>query len=187
MSEQETTPDNDLLERAVRGDAEAFGLLYRLHLARVYRFVHYRVSDPLEAEDLTETVFLKAWEALPAYQQAGLPWTAWLFRIAANTVIDHYRTRRPHDGLEETLPDEALELVERVSLSEERGKVREALQQLPPDQRRLLWLRFVDGLSHAEVASMLGKTEGNVRVMQHRALAALARLLEATSPSGRRR
>lgn len=187
MLEQESTPDNDLLARAVHGDAEAFGLLYRQHLARVYRFVRYRVDDPHEAEDLTETVFLKVWEALPAYRQTGLPWTAWLFRIAANTVIDYYRTHHAHTELEEALPAEGLELLDRVSLGEERGQVRLALQQLPPDQQRLLWLRFVDGLSHAEVACILGKTEGNVRVMQHRALAALAKLLEAMSPSGRAR
>ena len=186
MLEPELFSEADLLERAVHGDAEAFGLLYREHLPRVYRFVRYRVNDPVEAEDLTETVFLKVWEALPTYRQAGLPWTAWLFRVATNTVIDYYRTHHPHQELEEALPAEGLELVERVSLGEEQGEVRAALRQLPEDQRRLLWLRFVDGLSHAEVASLLGKTEGNVRVMQHRALNALARLLEATSPSGRR-
>lgn len=180
-----TTSDIDLLERAVQGDAEAFGVLYREHLERVYRYVLYRVGDPYEAEDLTETIFLKAWEALPDYRVEGQPWTAWLFRIAGNTVIDYYRTRHPHSELEEALPADGPEPVERVSLGEEMAQLRAALGQLPPEQQHLLVLRFVEGLSHAEVARILGKTEGNVRVMQHRALAALAKLLESSSPSGR--
>ena len=179
-----TTSDTDLLERAVQGDAEAFGLLYRRHLERVYRYVLYRVSNQQEAEDLTETVFLKVWEALPGYRLREQPWTAWLFRVAENTVIDYYRTRHAHKELEEGLPADGPEPVERISLGEEMAQVRAALGQLSPDQQRLLLLRFVDGLSHAEVAQILGKTEGNVRVMQYRALAALAKVLGAMSSSG---
>ncbi len=180
------TSQTDLLERAVQGDAEAFGVLYREHLERVYRYVLYRVSDPHEAEDLTETIFLKAWEALPDYRLKEQPWAAWLFRIAANTVIDYYRTRHPHVELEEALPVDGPEPVERVSLGEEQAQVREAVAQLPAEQQQVLHLRFVEGVSHAEVARILGRTEGAVRVMQHRALVALAKLLERTSPMGRR-
>jgi RNA polymerase sigma-70 factor, ECF subfamily len=179
--------DVELLERAIHGDAEAFGALYRQHLERVYRYVLYRVSDPLEAEDLTETVFLKVWEALADYRATGLPWTAWLFRIAGNTVIDYYRTRRQHAELDETLPTRDRAPDEAILAGDEVDQLRVAIQQLAPEHQDVLLLRFVEGLSHADVARMTGKTEGAVRVIQHRALAALGALLEPDTKSGGRK
>ncbi|MBI2941691.1 MAG: sigma-70 family RNA polymerase sigma factor [Chloroflexi bacterium] len=168
-----------LVQRARTGDAPAFGKLYDLHLDRVYRYIYLRVSHAAEAEDLTEQVFLKAWESIGRYEDRGLPFAAWLFRLAHNLVVDHYRTRRPSVDLNETLDhqsddDPAAEVETRFEAAE----VRAALGALSPEHQQVLILRFIEELSHGEVAAMLAKTEGATRVLQHRALAALARVLK---------
>src|SRR5512137_2072325 len=91
-------PEEDLIARAVQGDADAFGDLYERYLARIYRYTFYRVNDVADAEDLTEVVFLKAWKALGDYRAGVVPFGAWLYRIAHNVIIDRHRTRK------ETLP-----------------------------------------------------------------------------------
>jgi RNA polymerase sigma-70 factor (ECF subfamily) len=176
----------DLTARARAGDADAFGQLYELHVDRVYRYVAYRVKTEHEAEDLTEQVFLKAWEAMPRYEDRGLPFRAWLFRLAHNLVIDHYRVRRSDVSLNELLdsdqsyepsgPDPQVEVEARLDADE----VRLAVRRLGEEQRQVVLLRFVEGLSHSEVADILGKTEGATRAIQHRALGALARALKLT-------
>ncbi len=170
--------------RARAGDAEAFGELYELHVDRIYRYVAYRVATQAEAEDLTEQVFLKAWEAMPRYEERGLPFRAWLFRLAHNLVIDHYRVRRADvplsvvlgadlDNRHPALPDPQAELEARQEVDE----LRSALGELGEEQRQVVLLRFVEGMSHSEVATVLGKSEGATRAIQHRALHALARAL----------
>ena len=173
-----------LAARARAGDPEAFGELYELNVDRIYRYVAYRVGTEGEAEDLTEQVFLKAWEAMPRYEDRGLPFRAWLFRLAHNLVIDHYRMRRSDVPLSDVsdrdlggltaLPDPQAELEARLEVDE----LRRALGQLREEQRQVVLLRFVEGLSHAEVGGILGKSEGATRAIQHRALLALARALK---------
>jgi RNA polymerase sigma-70 factor (ECF subfamily) len=164
-----------LVSRAKAGDAEAFGALYDLYADRVYRFVVVRVPQPADGEDLLQQVFLKVIESLPRYEQRGLPFGAWLFRIARNTVIDFGRTRRVAEPLGDEAgrradPHEPSTILERQA---EHLAVREALAELTTEQRDVVVLRFFAGLSHAEIAAVLGKREGNVRVIQHRALADL--------------
>ena len=166
-----------LVNRAKAGDAEAFGALYDLYAERVYRFVVVRVPQPADGEDILQQVFLKVIEALPRYEQRGLPFGAWLFRIARNTVIDFGRTRR----VAEPLGDEAgrkvdpldpgLVIEQRADLDE----IRAALDELTSEQRDVIVFRFFAELSHAEIGAILGKREGTVRVIQHRALEALRR------------
>jgi RNA polymerase sigma-70 factor, ECF subfamily len=172
--------EEDLIARAVQGEADAFGDLYERYLALVYRYVFYRVNDVAEAEDLTEQVFLKAWEALGHYQLRAVPFSAWLYRIAHNVVVDRHRTHK------ETLPlDGQLALREVASGPEDRLDWREtieslthALSQLSPIHQQVLTLRFISGLSHAETAWVLERSEEAVRVLQHRALGALRGLLD---------
>jgi RNA polymerase sigma-70 factor (ECF subfamily) len=150
-------PERDLIARAVQGDADAFGDLYERYLARIYRYVFYRVSDVAEAEDLTEMVFLKAWEALRDYRLRDVPFGAWLYRIAHNVVVDRHRTHKETLALEGHLvlhdtvssPEDSLDRRETIE------SVAHALAQLSPIHRQVLTLRFISGLSHAETALVL--------------------------------
>ncbi len=175
-----------LIERAIRGDANAFGELYSLHLDAIYRYIFFRTGEQQEAEDLTENVFLKAWQALPGYKDYGNPFSSWLYRIAHNVVVDHHRRIKPVlgntdidllDGLQDTAAD-TLGLVLQAEQIDELGK---AVIQLTPEQQQVIILRFIEGLSHAEISAIIGKNEGTCRMIQHRGLAALQILLNGKS------
>jgi RNA polymerase sigma-70 factor, ECF subfamily len=170
-----------LVERAIQQDQQAFAGLYDLYLERVYRYVFFRVGRREEAEDVTETVFLRAWQAVPRYRQQGRPFIAWLVRLAHNACVDYHRARRPVDSLTD---DER-------PLDVEDGKAAAAFDQciaaevlarsvtsLTPEQQQLSGLKFGDGRDNAEIATLLGKPEGAVRAQQMRALRSLRRVLE---------
>lgn len=171
--------ESQLIARAVRGDAEAFGDLYEAHLEAIYNYIYYRISNAQDAEDLTEAVFLKAWQAMGGFETRDVPFKAWLYRIAHNLVIDYYRTRKELESLDGQRPltDHRPHPEESVQSREMATHVARSLQQLPPLHQDVLLLRFVEGLSHAETAEALERTEGAVRVLQHRALKALQALL----------
>lgn len=170
----------ELIQRASQRDPDAFGELYALYLDRIFKYVFYKVGNTTEAEDLTEHVFLKAWEAIDKYNPRGYPFSAWLYRIAHNTVIDYYRGERKSVPLDDqvTLADKGLGPEEMVERKQEVERLRRALAQLPDEQRQVIILRFIQGRSHAEVAAIMGKGEGACRVLQCRALKALQRILE---------
>ncbi|OGO15320.1 MAG: hypothetical protein A2Y93_09040 [Chloroflexi bacterium RBG_13_68_17] len=174
-----TDPEADLVVQAAQGDAEAFGNLYARHLPGLYRYILARLRDKLEAEDLVEAVFLRAWEALPTYRIGEFPFSAWLHRVGHNLLVDHYRSWRTRKALaDEAVEDTDLEdpgswPEEAVLASERRRWVQGALARLRPEYQQILALRFVSGLSHAEAAEVLGVNPGTVRVLQHRALKAL--------------
>ena len=171
--------DEQLLADCQRGNVDAFALFYDAHVDRVYAFIARRVEHRQAAEDLTSTVFLKALESVTSYRGGSA--VAWVFRIARNTVIDHYRTRRVHADLE-AVPqlagddNPARTAEQRLELE----RVQRALDTLTPDQRDLLTLRLWEDLSYADIAALLGKTEAGCKMAASRALAALRRLL--TSP-----
>jgi RNA polymerase sigma-70 factor (ECF subfamily) len=171
-------PESDLIARAQRGDSAAFGDLYARHLDAIYRYVYYRISDHQDAEDLTEVVFLKAWKALPRYRSNGTSFSAWLYRIAHNAVIDRHRTRKVVVPLDLDVRDTVHPSPEAaVEGAQESLRLDAALSQLKPRLREVILNRFVDGLSHAETAHVMGLREGHVRVLQHRALKAMRNLL----------
>ena len=164
-----------LVERAARGDANAFRAIYE-HLApRLHRFVLVRIRERDDAEDLVQRVFLKMIEALPRYEQRGVPFAAWAFRLARNTVIDFERTRRPHTALDEIAdrPDEVAEPAELFELEADRAAVRQAMTFLTPEQQDVISYRFFAGLSPAEIGALMGRREGSIRALQFRALTAL--------------
>lgn len=173
--------ETSLVQQAVGGDADAFGDLYLKHMDAIYRYVLYRVGNAHDVEDLTEQVFLKAWEALPSYEYRGHPFSSWLYRIAHNVVVDHHRRRRPAlavplAGQTDLASDEESAL-ERIIRAGEISELASAISQLNDDQQQVIVLRFVEGLSHDQVAQILDRSPGACRVLQHRALAALNRLL----------
>jgi RNA polymerase sigma-70 factor (ECF subfamily) len=183
--------EHQLVSRAVRRDSAAFGILYETHLDRVYRYVYYRVGSATEAEDLTEQVFLKAWEAISRYESRGVPFIAWLYRLAHNLVVDHYRARRPTMPLEEVPEAEepGANILDSVESELDAEEIRLAVRKLSPEHQQLIVLRFVEGMSHAEVAQITGKSEGATRVVQYRALQSLAKAMQSekeTSKGARR-
>ena len=168
-----------LVQEAQRGDPWAFGRIFDTYNEQVYRFIASRVHRPSDAEDLTQLVFVKVLEALPRYEQRGIPFGGWLFRLARNTIIDHTRTRRDHadlDALSDRATDEAGP-DEVVALRGDLDRVAQALTELTDEQREAIELRFFAGLSAREAAEVMGKQEGTVRGLQFRAIAALRRSL----------
>jgi len=176
-----SSPDEvELTRRASKGDVDAFSELYTLYFDQIYRFVYYRVGRVAEAEDLTEQAFLKAWQAIGRYEDRGSSFPAWLYRIARNAIIDSHRTRKDAIPLEDLPPlaaDEDLAPEEVLAKQEEVKRLQTAIAQLSEEQQQVIILRFIEGVSHAEVAAIIGKSEGASRVVQHRALAALHDIL----------
>lgn len=177
-----TDNERTLIQRAVAGDTEAYGELYRLNLDAIYRYVYYRVGLEQDAEDLAAIVFMKAWEALGNYRDFGYPFSSWLYRIAHNVVVDHHRRLNSKADIVEDVPLELIETdvettLEKIIEHEEQRTLANAIAQLSPDQQQVVILRFIEGFSHAEIAEILGKNEGTCRMIQHRALNTLGRLL----------
>lgn len=162
-----------LIQQAQEGDSDAFGMLYMQHLDPIYRYVYYRVDGEAIAEDLTEEVFVRAWEALPGYEIGAYPFKSWLYRIAHNLVVDHHRRQRPT-----TVDDEVLNYmaapttpVEQVLVDMQNAEyLLEAIQSLDEEEQQVVILRFVEGLSHQEVAETIGKSAGASRIIQYRAI-----------------
>lgn len=180
--------EGGLLSRARAGDIQALGEIYDLYASRIYRFFYHRLGDAHLAEDLTSDVFLRALVALHSGKFAGIGLKPWLFQIARNRLIDHFR-RLPPGSVEvwdEHLGDED----ETVTLAMERiifaDWLHQVLSRLSPEQKQVILLRFGAGLSAAEVADILGSSAEAVRALQYRALSALRRLFweETRSPSG---
>lgn len=177
-SKSEADQDQLLVSRAIKGDADAFGLLYTQHLDAIYRYVYFRVGETALAEDLTEEVFVRAWTALPKYRSRGHPFSSWLYRIAHNMIVDHYRKRSARDTAQAQFPNdtgEADATPEKYIVDlEEIEELARSIQGLSDEEKDVIILRFVEGLSHREVAEVIGKSEGASRVIQHRALETLA-------------
>lgn len=174
-----------LVKRAKANDADAFGELYLLHLDAIYRYIYFRVHNKQDAEDLTEQVFLKAWEALPGYKDQGYPFKSWLYRIAHNTVIDHHRRQKPTVPMATTPETEwktkQPTTLQQVIATEEADLLAEAIAQLPEEQQQVIILRFVEGMRHGEIAEILNKSKGACRTIQYRAINALSGLMAGSA------
>lgn len=174
----------DLIRAAVKGDSSAFGVLYDRYHAVIYRFVMIKVGRREEAEDITHQVFLSAWQNVRTYRHQGYPFSSWLYRIARNQVIDHYRSRKGKTdvSLEKTDPEAFAVAVDHMGNLEaklELEKVRSAVARLKPDYQDVIILRFVEDMSLRESAAALGKSEGAVKLLQHRAVRELKKTLAA--------
>jgi len=171
--------DEILIDRATAGDREAFGELYERYINRVYKHVFYMVNDVDVAQDLTEQTFLRALEAIQRYEKRGIPLLAWLLRIARNLSLNNQRVQRNNSSIRKNSEDAVAASPESCCEAKLNGEeVRQAVGALEGDQRQVIVLRFMDGLSYADVARVLGKSVGAVRVAQYRALRALRRRLE---------
>jgi RNA polymerase sigma-70 factor (ECF subfamily) len=174
-------PVVELVERAQAGESEAFGRLYDHYADTVYRYIYYRVSSRATAEDLTSETFLRALRRIGTFTWQGRDFGAWLVTIARNLVADHFKSSRtrlevttgemldPH----ETAPSPEQSVLERLS----NAALLEAVRKLNPQQQECVTLRFLQGLSVAETAQIMGKNEGAIKTLQYRAVRTLARLL----------
>lgn len=169
-----------LIQRAVSRDADAFGKLYDMYVDRVYRHIYYRVGNVADAEDLTQQVFLKAWQAIGRYKKTASPFLAWLMTISHNLVVDFYRTKKDKTYLEaEVTANDLASSPERIAEARfEQQHLRRAILQLHGDQQKVIMLRFIEGFEFKEIAPLLGKSEGAIRVILHRALARLRQVME---------
>jgi len=165
-----------LVELAQRGDRDALGELYVLHFDRIYAYLQASVGNRHDAEDLTEQTFVKMLESIDRFVWLRAPFSAWLFRIAHNLAMDHFRRSRRYqlDELPEEREDASEPSAEERALhSIGDARLLELVDGLSHDQRQVLTLKFGFDFSNANVAVILGKSEGAVKALQHRALAAL--------------
>lgn len=169
------------VDRARLGDQQALADLYDWYMPRVYRYAVARVGNVAEAEDLTEEVFLKMLGAIADFRWKDVPFSSWIFRIAHNCIATHFRRNAQRGGPAAALSEDMVDwrdgpaatVEERITLEE----VRRAAQELPEAQREVIALRFAVGLSIAETAKALGKREGNIKALQHKAVAKLQKAL----------
>ncbi len=183
MTASEHIDTQTLVERAQRGDSQAFGQLYDQFVSRLYSYFYHQVQgQSVVAEDLTEEVFVKVIEKLNQYQDRGLPFAAWVFRIARNHLID-YRRCQPKAAIAlidecDQVPEERAE--RRLELVLTRSELANAMSCLTEVQRQVLGLRFGQGMSVLEVSQVIGRSEDAVKKLQARGLQALKRVLDSS-------
>src|SRR5207249_4157286 len=170
----------ELVSRAQKGDRDALEELYLLHFDRIYSYLHVSVGNRHDAEDLTTQTFLKMLESIGRFRWQSAPFSAWLFRIAHNLAMDHFRARKrvqPEEEVPEPIGSEepSAELEAMQSLG--RQSMLELIDKLSPEQQQVLTLKFVFNFANADVAKILEKTEGAIKSLQHRALASLQKQL----------
>ena len=170
--------DHELIKQAQRGDTHAFGDLYEIHAPVIYRYLFAHLDNSMDAEDLTGEVFLKAWQSLPKYNEHGVPFRAFLFRVAHNILVDHYRQNerfepKSQDDMDEYMQEDCEEPVDLISNQMDHQHILNVLSKLSMDYQSVLTLRFIGELSPEETAQVMNRSVGAIRVLQHRALGAL--------------
>ncbi|MGB7957348.1 MAG: sigma-70 family RNA polymerase sigma factor [Minisyncoccia bacterium] len=174
--------EEKLIQDAVKeGDSSAFGQLYDHYQLMIYRFVFIKVGRREEAEDITHQVFLRAWQNVRNYRHRGYPFGSWLYRIARNQVIDHYRAQKEEVGLDLFDVDNEAFRTNQPNLSAQLDmeRVMAMLHTLKPDYQDVIIFRFVEDLSIKEVAGAMQKTEGAIKLIQHRAIEELKKKLNS--------
>jgi RNA polymerase sigma-70 factor, ECF subfamily len=177
--------EESLVQQAIAGDPDAFARLYDAYADRIYRFIWLRVSDSQTAEDLTAQVFLKAWQHLGRYRRRKLSFSGWLYQVARNTVLDYYRTNKPVESLEEATmdqPDPHANIPDQIERQFSAEWLWSKLCLLTEEQREVLLLKFVDGLTTGEVAAVMGKQPGAIRALQMRGLQTITQLVGDYEP-----
>lgn len=169
----------ELIDKAIKGDGDAFGRLYDMHVDRVYRHIRYRVASDTDAQDLTQQVFIKAWDAIGRYKRTSSPFLGWLFRISHNLVVDFFRSRKPEVEIDFDISADTEYNPEHIAESRwNQQYIRQAIRHLKSDQQQVILMRFIEDFSYSEIAAVMGKSEGAIRVIQHRGLTKLKTILE---------
>lgn len=175
--------DDQTLARRAREEREAFGVLYQRHVAAIYRYVYYRVGAAADAEDLTAKVFIRALRHIHTYSDRGLPFTAWLYRIAHNVVANFHRdnSRHPSVPFEEidSHPGEHGDSDHDIDAERDRMRLLHAIRKLPEERQHLIVLKFVEQKQNAEIGAIMNRSEGAVKSLYHRTLQQLREVLDA--------
>lgn len=174
------TVHNDDAILAGKGDAQAFGRLYDAHVRKIHDYIYYRVHHRETAEDLTSKAFMKALEKIDSYNQGKGTFTSWIYRIAQNTLIDHYRADKPTTDIEDVwdaLRDNRSDIVRDTDAAMRLSAVEKHLAALPKSQREIIVMRVWDGLSYSEIADITGKSEAACKMTFSRASAELRKTL----------
>ena len=178
----EAISDQSAIEQAVSGSQEAFSILYERYVNRIYNYIFYRVGNAHDAEDITARVFYRAMGSITRYDYRGLPFSAWLYRIAHNLVANWYRdnARKKEVLLEEVgqfqQRSEHLEVA--MVQSQENEILMKAIRSLPAERQQLIILKLVEDLSNQEIGEIMGKSEGAIKSLYHRTLISLRNRME---------
>jgi RNA polymerase sigma-70 factor (ECF subfamily) len=173
----EEKPESELISLASEGDAEAFGLLYERYIDQIYNYIYFRTSNGKDAEDLCSRVFLRALRHIEKYEDRGFPFSAWLYRIAHNLVVNWYRDSNWTEDLslveKYPAPTTVGSVEERIEDRDETEKLMEIISDLPDERRELLILKHVEGMTNAEIGEIMDRTEGAIKALYHRTLESL--------------
>ena len=180
--------EKEVLQQAAQGDQEAFGLLYGRYVERIFNYVYYRTGNVADAEDLTARVFYRAMHHIQTYTDRGVPFSAWLYRIAHNLIANWHRDRSRHQEI--PLSDaptihykgDAPEVA--LINTQERDALLRLIRRLPAERQNLIILKFVEHLSNAEIGEIMGRSEGAVKSLYHRTLLNLRDDLEGIDLEG---
>jgi RNA polymerase sigma-70 factor (ECF subfamily) len=170
--------EKSVIQQAKQGSEQAFGQLYELYFDKIFKFIYYRVSHKEAAEDLTEEVFIKAWTNIKTVKEESF--NGWLYQIAKNKVIDYYRQKKVTVDLEDiqNVLESDEDLNEDANTVIEKKVFMKVLKQLTPEQQIIIKLKFIEDMDNAEISELISKSEGSIRVVQHRAILKLQELIK---------
>jgi len=169
--------EGDLISQASEGNAEAFGVLYEKYIGQIYNYIYFRTSNGKDAEDICSRVFLRALNHIEKYEDRGYPFSAWLYRIAHNLVVNWYRDsdRSDETSLADQYPTPVIEgsVEERIEKKDESERLMSIINDLPEDRKELLILKHVEELTNTEIGQIMDRTEGAIKALYHRTLESL--------------
>lgn len=182
MPAAQAEEDDQTLAQRAKTEREAFGILYERHVTAIYRYVYYRVGSQEDTEDLTARVFARALKHIRNYNDRGVPFTAWLYRIAHNVVANHHRDNSRHPAV----PLEEVEIFtgqdddhdQRIDGERERNKLLRAIRLLPEERQHLIVLKFVEQMQNAEIGQIMNRSEGAIKSLYHRTLLQLREIMD---------
>jgi RNA polymerase sigma-70 factor (ECF subfamily) len=176
-SDQEQIAESELIALACDGDADAFGALYEKYIDQIYNYIYFRTSNVKDAEDICSRVFIRALHHIERYEDRGYPFSAWLYRIAHNLVVNWYRDRERSDevSLADQYPPPTMDgnVEDRLEKENETEELLAVIYGLPDDRKELLILKHVEGLTNTEIGQIMDRTEGAVKALYHRTLESL--------------
>ncbi len=170
-------PESELISLACVGNADAFGVLYEKYIDQIYNYIYFRTSNGKDAEDICSRVFIRALNHIERYEDRGYPFSAWLYRIAHNLVVNWYRDKERSEeiSLTEEYPSPAMNgsVEDRIENEDERETLLQIIRDLPEDRKELLILKHVEGLTNFEIGEIMDRTEGAIKALYHRTLESL--------------